>query len=55
MASPAWLARTLHEPVATMAIDNPLTVQVSTVSDASDTVRPELAVALLARLNDDPL
>jgi hypothetical protein len=38
-----------------MVIDSPLTVHVSTVSDASDTVRPELAVALLARLNDDPL
>ena len=55
MALPAWLARTLHEPVATTVIDNPLTVQVSTVSDASDTVKPELAVALLARPNDDPL
>ena len=55
MASPAWLARTLHEPVAMTVIDSPLTVQVSTVSDASDTVRPELAVALLARPNDDPL
>jgi hypothetical protein len=55
VASPDWLARTLHDPVAMTVIVRPLTVQASSVSDASETVSPELDVAPLGRSNDEPL
>ena len=52
MASPAWLARTVHEPAATTVMVAPLTVQVSMVKVASDTGNPELADTSVGTSND---
>ncbi len=39
------MASIVHEPVATVVIDRPLTVQIPGVSDVSATGRPDDAVA----------
>jgi hypothetical protein len=44
----------LHEPAAVTVIESPLTEQVSGVSDASETVRAELAVALAGKVRGVP-
>jgi hypothetical protein len=45
VASPAWFASMVHDPVATVVIDNPLTVQIPGVSEVSVTGSPDDAVA----------
>ena len=48
---PLWLATIVHVPAATVVMFNPETVQIPVVLEVRETVKPELAVAVDAKVS----